>query len=98
MNRKRTFTLITTLSLSVVVGIFLIPYSISAAESNDPAFWSDGCYITAFPQDRPVCFQSHGECRKAESSDLFKSDDCFKHNHKTISLNLSEPTISHYKE
>lgn len=79
MNHKRTCTLITTLSVFVVAGNFLIPYNISAAESNDSGFWSDWCYITAFPEDRPVCFQSHEECKKAESSDLFKSDDCFKH-------------------
>ena len=79
MNHKRTCTLITTLSVFVVVGNLLIPYNISAAESNDSGFWSDWCYITAFPEDRPVCFQSHEECKKAESSDLFKSDDCFNH-------------------
>lgn len=79
MNHKRTCALITTLSVFVVAGNFLIPYNISAAESNDSGFWSDWCYVTAFPEDRPVCFQSHEECKKAESSDLFKSDDCFKH-------------------
>jgi hypothetical protein len=50
-----------------------------AADSNDSSFWADWCYISAFPEDRPVCFSSQEECKKAESSDLFKSDSCFNH-------------------
>jgi len=79
VNHRRTFKVVTLLSVFIVVGNFLTPYYLSTAESNDSGFWSDWCHITASPEDSPVCFQSYEECKKAESSDLFKSDDCFKH-------------------
>ncbi|HEY7696499.1 MAG TPA: hypothetical protein VH797_10435 [Nitrososphaeraceae archaeon] len=78
MNHKGAPILI-ILSLLIIVGNCLNSFFVSAAELKDSGFWSDWCYMTAFPEDRPVCFQSHEECKKAESSDLFKSDDCFKH-------------------
>jgi len=62
-----------------VSGNFLISYYALAADSNDSGFWADWCYISAYPEDRPVCFSSQEECKKAESSDLFKSDNCFEH-------------------
>lgn len=78
MNHKGT-PIIIMLSILIIVGNFLNSYFVFAAEPKDSDFWFNWCYITAFPEDRPVCFQSHEECKKAESSDLFKSDDCFKH-------------------
>ena len=77
MNYKGTSMV--TLSVFIALGFSLSPYYLSTAESEDSDFWSDWCYITAFPEDRPVCFKSHEECKMAESSDLFKSDGCFKH-------------------
>jgi hypothetical protein len=62
-----------------VGGNFLVSYYALAADSNDSGFWADWCYISAYPEDRPVCFSSQEECKKAESSDLFKSDNCFEH-------------------
>jgi hypothetical protein len=79
MKYKGLPAIITTLSIAMFAGIVLIPYSAWGIEGAKSAFWSDWCYTSAFPEDRWVCFPNHEECKKAESSDLFKSDYCFKH-------------------
>jgi hypothetical protein len=43
------------------------------------AFGPIGATYPHSPEDRPVCFSSQEECKKAEPSDLFKSDSCFNH-------------------
>lgn len=79
MDNKRIYAIITTLLVPFVGGNFLVSNYALAADSNAPGFWKDWCYISAYPEDRPVCFSSQEECEKAESSDLFKSDNCFEH-------------------
>lgn len=79
MNRKGIYVIISLLLTPIIGDNFLTSYYVLAADSNDSRFWTDWCYISAFPEERPVCFSSQEDCKKAESSDLFKSDTCFKH-------------------
>lgn len=79
MDHKRIYATITVFLMPFVGGNFLVSYYALGADSNDSGFWDDWCYISAYPEDRPVCFSSQEECKKAESSDLFKSDNCFEH-------------------
>jgi hypothetical protein len=79
VDHKRIYAIIATLLILFVGGNFLASYYALADDSNDSGFWSDWCYISAYPEDRPVCFSSQEECVKAETSDLFKADNCFEH-------------------
>ena len=80
MNSKGIPVVITTLSMLLLGGTIMSLYSALGVEVvNTSSIWSDWCYISAFPEERPVCFPSHEECKKAESSDRFKSDTCFNH-------------------
>lgn len=79
MNHKGIYVIISILLTPIVGDNFVTSYYVLAADSNDSSFWADWCYISAFPEERPVCFSSQEDCKKAESSDLFKSDTCFKH-------------------
>ena len=79
VNHKGIYAIISILLAPIVGENFLVSYYVLATDSNVSSFWTDWCYISAFPEDRPVCFSSQEDCKKAESSDLFKSDTCFKH-------------------
>lgn len=79
MNSKGMPLIITTLSMLMLGETIVSSYSALGVEVTTSSVWSDWCYISAFPEDRPVCFLSHEECKKAESSDRFKSDTCFNH-------------------
>lgn len=79
MNSKGITVIITTLSIVLLGGTTMSSYSALGVEVTTSSIWRDWCYISAFPEDRPVCFPSHEECKKAESSDRFKSDTCFNH-------------------
>lgn len=79
MNYKDVSAIVTPLAIAMFWETILISYSALGAESAKSGIWSNYCYISAFPEDQWVCFQNHEECNKAESSDLFKSDYCFKH-------------------
>jgi hypothetical protein len=73
------YAMITTLIMPFFGGNFLVSYYALASDSNDSGFWTNWCYISAYPEDRPVCFSSEEECQMAESSDPFKFDTCFEH-------------------
>ena len=79
MNSKGIPVLITTLSILILGEAIMSSYSAQGVEVTTSSVWSGWCYISAFAEDRPVCFPSHEECKKAESSDRFKSDTCFNH-------------------
>jgi hypothetical protein len=79
MNSDRMPVIITTLSMLILGEAIMCSYSAVGVEMTTSSIWRDWCYISAFPEDRPVCFPSHEECKKAESSDRFKSDTCFNH-------------------
>jgi len=79
MNSRGIPVIITTLSTLLLGGTIMSSYSALGVEVTTSSIWSDWCYISAFPEDRAVCFSSHEECKKAESSDRFKSDTCFNH-------------------
>jgi len=79
VNHKGIYAIIIILLAPIVGENFLISYYVLATDSKVSRFWTDWCYISAFPEDRQVCFSSQEDCKKAELSDLFKSDTCFKH-------------------
>ena len=79
MNSIGIPVLITALSMLMLGEAIMFSYSALGVEVTPSNVWSGWCYISAFPEDRPVCFPSHEECKKAESSDRFKSDTCFNH-------------------
>ena len=71
--------IITTLSMLMLGETIMSSYTALGVEMTTPSIWSDWGYISAFPEERPVCFPSHEECKKAELLDRFKSDTCFNH-------------------
>jgi hypothetical protein len=79
MSYKEAPTIIKTLLIIMLGETIMISYGVVGAESAKSGIWSDWCYISAFPEDRWVCFPEYEECKKAESSDIFKSNPCYKH-------------------
>jgi hypothetical protein len=79
MNSKGIPLIITTLSMLMLGETIMSSSSALELEMTTSSISSNWCYISAFPEDRAVCFPSHEECKKAESSDRFKSDPCFNH-------------------
>ena len=79
MNSKGIPLIITTLSILIFGETIMSSYATLGIEMTASSVWSGWCYVSAFPEDRPVCFPSHEECKKAESLDQFKSDPCFNH-------------------
>ena len=79
MNSKVMLAMIATLSIAMIGGTMVLLPSLKIAEAARSGLWQDWCYISAFPEDRPVCFTNHDECMNAESSDIFKWYACFNH-------------------
>ena len=78
MEYKRMRLICTTLSIVLFMASMMIPNGglrSEAAKSNPSNNW---CYVSAFPEDRWVCFQDHDKCDKAFALDLFKLDSCLK--------------------
>ncbi len=78
MNYKGVLVIVTALLIAMFGETIMSSYTGLGAESTKSSSQGDWCYVSAFPEDRWVCFTSHEECEKAESSDAFKSDYCFK--------------------
>ena len=78
MEYKRMHLICTTLSLSIVVFMasMMIPNGALRSEAAKSNPSNDWCYVSAFPEDRWVCFQDHDKCDKAYALDLFKLDSC----------------------
>jgi hypothetical protein len=71
--------IITTLSIALFTLNIMIPNGALRAAKSTPS--NDWCYVSAFPEDRWVCFEDHDECNKAYALDLFKLDSCLKDNY-----------------
>ena len=71
--------IITTLSIALFTLNIMIPNGALRAAKSTPS--NDWCYVSAFPEDRWVCFQDHDECNKAYALDIFKLDSCLKDNY-----------------
>lgn len=76
---------IRTLGTTLSIALFIISIMISSGAVRLGALKSissnDWCYVSAFPEDRWVCFQDNDQCNKAYVLDLFKSDSCFNGNY-----------------
>lgn len=81
MDYKRMHVIITTLSIALFMANMMIPNGALRSEAAKSTPSNDWCYVSAFPEDRWVCFQEHDECDKAYALDLFKLDSCLKDNH-----------------
>ena len=79
MDYKRMRLIITTLSIALFTLNIMIPNGALRAAKSTPS--NDWCYVSAFPEDRWVCFPDHDECNKAYALDLFKLDSCLKDNY-----------------
>ncbi len=79
MNYNGLPAIITTLSITMLAATIMISYTALPTEATKSDTLIDSCYVSAFPEDRWVCFPNHEECNKAQSSDLFISNSCFKH-------------------
>jgi hypothetical protein len=73
--------IITILSIVLFIANMMIPNGALRSEAAKSTPSNDWCYVSAFPEDRWVCFQEHDECDKAYALDLFKLDSCLKDNH-----------------
>ena len=81
MDYKRMSLIITTLSIALFMANMMIPNGALRSEAAKSTPSNDWCYVSAFPEDRWVCFQDHDECDKAYDLDLFKLDSCLKDNY-----------------
>ena len=81
MGYKRMPVIITTLSIALFMASMMIPNGALRSEAAKSTPSNDWCYVSAFPEDRWVCFQEHDECDKAYALDLFKLDSCLKDNY-----------------
>ena len=79
MDYKQMRLIITTLSIALFTLNIMIPNGALRAAKSTPS--NDWCYVSAFPEDRWVCFEDHDECNKAYALDLFKLDSCLKDNY-----------------
>ena len=80
MDYNQIGTLGTTLSIALFMTSIMISSGAVRLEASKSTS-NDWCYVSAFPEDRWVCFQDHDQCNKAYVLDLFKSDSCFKDNY-----------------
>jgi hypothetical protein len=71
----------TTFSIAVFMASMMIPNGALRSEAAKSTPSNDWCYVSAFPEDRWVCFQDQDECNKAYALDLFKLDSCLKDNY-----------------
>ncbi len=81
MDYKRMRLICTTLSIALFMASIMIPNGALRSEAAKSTSSNDWCYVSAFPEDRWVCFQDHDECNKAYALDLFKLDSCLKDNY-----------------
>lgn len=81
MDYKRMRLICTTLSIALFMASIMIPNGALRSEAAKSTLSNDWCYVSAFPEDRWVCFQDHDECNKAYALDLFKLDSCLKDNY-----------------
>ena len=81
MDYKRMRVIITTLSIALFMANMMIPNGALRSEAAKSTPSNDWCYVSAFPEDRWVCFQEYDECDKAYALDLFKLDSCLKDNY-----------------
>jgi|GEM_PF-458318 len=80
MDYNQIRTLVTTLSIALFIVSIMISSGAVRLEASKSISANNWCYVSAFPEDRWVCFQDHDQCNKAYVLDLFKSDSCFKGN------------------
>ncbi|CAN5590943.1 hypothetical protein BH18THE1_BH18THE1_19950 [soil metagenome] len=80
MDYKRISVIITTMSIALFMANMMTPNGALRSEAAKSTPSNDWCYVSAFPEDRWVCFQDHDECDKAYALDLFKFDSCLKDN------------------
>jgi len=80
MDYNQIRTLGTTLSIALFIVSIMISSGAVRLEASKSISSNNWCYVSAFPEDRWVCFQDHDQCNKAYVLDLFKSDSCFKGN------------------
>jgi hypothetical protein len=78
MNYKVVPAIITALSIAMLGTTIMISYGAFRAEATKSGTSMDWCYISAFPEDRSVCFPNHEECNKGQSSDIFRSRYVFQ--------------------
>lgn len=71
----------TTFSIALFMASMMIPNGALRSEAAKSTPSNDWCYVSAFPEDRWVCFQDQDECNKAYALDLFKLDSCLKDNY-----------------
>ena len=81
MDYKRMHLICTTLSIALFMASMMIPNGALRSEAAKSTPSNDWCYVSAFPEDRWVCFQDQDECSKAYALDLFKLDSCLKDNY-----------------
>lgn len=81
MDYKRFRVIITTMSVTLFMANIMIPNGALRSEAAKSTPSNDWCYVSAFPEDRWVCFQDDDECNKAYALDIFKVDSCLKDNY-----------------
>ena len=81
MDYKRMRLVCTTLSIALFTLNMMVPNGALRSEAAKSTPSNDWCYVSAFPEDRWVCFEDHDECNKAYALDLFKLDSCLKDNY-----------------
>ncbi|MGI0022310.1 MAG: hypothetical protein ACRD9Q_05545 [Nitrososphaeraceae archaeon] len=80
MDYKQISVIITTMSIALFMANVMIPNGVLRSEAAKSTLSNDWCYVSAYPEDRWVCFQDHKECDNAYALDLFKLDSCLKDN------------------
>ena len=78
MNYKAARAIITTLSIALFVASIMISNSPLRSETTKSSTSSGWCYVSAYPEDRWICFPDHEQCNKAYSLDIFNFDSCIK--------------------